>query len=132
MRDQSAACWDGVLLAHRVDPRIGPGLSGPGPQTFGVEMLGDLVIGQSSREIAKPIEYARFRPLMRARRRTTRRMLGDCATAPEDPECRPAMLWVRGQRDLGHHKAQQALAIDWRCRRSVPKRWQVGCQTLNV
>jgi hypothetical protein len=121
-----------VLLPYRVDPSIGPFLSGPGPQAFGVQALGNLMIGLSARKSGQPIEYTCFGALMYARGWAIHHVLSDCATTPEDPECCTAPFRLRGQRDLGHDKAQRALAVDRGGRRGVPKRRQVSGQTLNV
>jgi hypothetical protein len=115
-----------------VDPCISPFLSGASPQTFGVQALGHLVIWLHSRESGQPIEYVCFSSLVDTRGWAIHHVLGNCASAPKNPECRTAPFWLRGQRDLGHDKAQQALAVDWGGRCCVPKRRQVSSQTLNV
>jgi len=61
-----------------------------------------------------------------------RHMLGNCAAAPENPECRAPLFWPRGQRDLGYDKTQQALAVDGCGRPGMPKRGQVIRQAPNV
>ena len=66
VRVQRTAGRDSMLLPHRVDPCIRPFLAAPGSETFGVEALGNLVIGSIASQIGKPIKHTRLSPLMRA------------------------------------------------------------------
>src|SRR5579863_190747 len=66
---QGAPGSDPVLLAHRMDPSVGPRLAGPGPPSFGVEPLGDLMVGMTLRQLAQPRDHAAIRLAAPAQRR---------------------------------------------------------------
>jgi hypothetical protein len=53
------------------------------------------MIGLSARKSGQSIEYTCFGALMYARGWAIHHVLSNCATAPENPECRAALFWLR-------------------------------------
>ena len=121
-----------MLLAHRFYSSVSPFLSGPGSVALRIKADRDLVVGVIHGQHGETPDGICFRALVSPGRWAIHRMERDGAPRPENFEVRPALLRLRGQRDLYHDEAHEALAVHHHGGRGVPKRRQVRSQAANV